>query len=305
MPQVLDQLSAGALDWLERNLDYFDPYSARATSAEHAPAKAALELALLCSCSARLGDAAEGRLEAAVGVVRAIWQHAQFLDLFDEFPEYAASYSLIYAALAPAGCDAALRRTALARLTPEFLSPADKSPYQCLEIRYYADRAGVRHGIAPYPRLIEQSPMVRPLDPVPDAAAPFTLGEAYAVTHSGFYFGDFGRNRTALAGDPLDRARRRVGLMLEHSVRQDQWDLAAELVLTQYILGIEPQRSPQGAAALRRLAEIQRSDGALPGRSPETTAGGSATPARFFAAAYHTTLVTALMALIVSSGRRP
>ena len=304
MPQVLDHLSAGALGWLERNLDYFDPYSALAASATHARAKAALELALLCSCSARLGDAADGRLEAATGVVRAIWHRPEFLDLFDEFPAHAATYSLIYAALAPADCDDALRRTALARLTPEFLSPADKSPYQCLEIRYYADRVGVRHGIEPYPRLIEQSRMVRPLDPASVTAAPFTLAEAYTVTHSGFYFGDFGRNRPALAGDPLTRARDLVGLMLEYSVRHDQWDLAAELVITQYILGIEPLHSAQGAAAVRRLAEVQRPDGALPGRSPELAARGGATAARFFAAAYHTTLVTALMALIVSSGRR-
>lgn len=36
------------------------------------------------------------------------------------------------------------------RLSPGFLSPHGKSAYQRIEIRYYADKAGVRHGIEPY-----------------------------------------------------------------------------------------------------------------------------------------------------------
>jgi hypothetical protein len=294
----LDRLSEGAFDWLERNLDHFDPYSERAASATHVRAKAVLELALLCSCAGRLGDDTR-RLSAAIDLVQAIWRRPEFLDLFDEYPAHADTYSLIYAALAPAGCDPDLRESAIARLSPGFLSPGGKSAYQRLEIRYYADRVGVRHGIDPYPRLIEQSRMIRAL-----TKAPFTLADAYTVTHSGFYFGDFGRNRTALDGDPLARARALVGVILDYSLRHDQWDLAAELVITQYILGIEPLNDARGAAVVRRLAEVQRPDGALPGRSPAERAPRAANPARFFAAAYHTTLVTALMAMIVTQGRR-
>lgn len=317
MTPVLARLSAGALGWLDGSLDLFDPYSAAAATATHPRAKAALELALLCSCSARLGDPAGGRLDAATGVVRAIWRRPEFLGLLGEDPDLADGYRLIYAALAPEGCDEALRRAALARLSPALLSPADKTPYQRLEIRYYADRVGVRHGIESYPRLIEQSRMVRPpavppapetpaQDPDPDPARdPFTLAEAYAVTHSGFYLGDFGRNRSALTGDRLDRARALVAVMLEHGIRHEQWDLAAELVITQFVLGIEPLDDARGAAAVRRLAEVQLPDGALPGRSPELSSDPStATTAEFFAAAYHTTLVTAMMALILDSGGR-
>ncbi|HET9171175.1 MAG TPA: hypothetical protein VFN97_17180 [Actinospica sp.] len=297
-PRALDRLSDGAFDWLEHNLEHFDPYSGRAASATHVRAKAVLELALLCSCSARLGDPPGARLAAAAALVHEIWRRPEFLELLDEYPAHADTYSLIYAALAPAGCDLSLRKSALARLSPGFLSPGGKSAYQCLEIRYYADRVGVRHGIDPYPRLIEQSRMT-----VVPGEARLTLADAYAVTHSGFYLGDFGRNRSALDGDPLARARALVGAILDYSLRHDQWDLAAELVITQYILGIEPLGDARGAAAVRRLSEVQRPDGALPGRSPAEAAPRAASPARFFAAAYHTTLVTALMALIISRGR--
>ncbi|MFF8606816.1 DUF6895 family protein [Streptomyces sp. NPDC015346] len=336
MPSPLEQLVAGALGWLGRNLDHFDPFSASARSATHTKAKAALELALLCHCAARTegGAAPEGltapeELTGATALVHKLWQDPEFPRLFDEVPRYAATYGLIYAALAPDGIDDTQCRATVARLAPDFLSPHGKSPYRRIEIRYYADKAGVRHGIEPYAELLPRSPLLAlraagPEDPPSrdraaedgasrdgaaenptprNGAAPLATSEAYALTHTGFYLGDFGRTAPGLAGGALAHARDLVDRMLRHCVEHDRWDLAAELVLTQFILGDEPLHTPSGAAAVECLLRAQRPDGAIPGRSAALTASPSATAGEFFGKAYHTTLVTALMALTVSSPR--
>ncbi|MER6349382.1 DUF6895 family protein [Streptomyces sp. NPDC001595] len=308
MASPLQRLSAGALGWLGRNLDHFDPFPASARPATHGRAKAALELALLCHCAAR-ADGAPEALHEATALIRKVWQDPEFPRLFDETPAYAATYRLIYAALAPDGIDDTLCRAALASLGSDFLSPRGKSPYQRIEIRHYADKAGVRHAIEPYAALVPYSPLVafRAAGPGDDGApadgAPLTTPQAYALTHTAFYLGDFGRTAPDLTGGDLAHARDLVDRMLRHSSRHDRWDLAAELVLAQFVLGCEPWRTPSGAEALECLVRAQRPDGAIPGRSAALAASPSASPAEFFAKAYHTTLVTALMALVVTSAR--
>ena len=303
MHAALDQLSAGALDWLGNNLDRFDPYAAGSCFATHGRAKAALELALLCHCAARLADAPDGRLADATTLVRRLWQHRDFPQLFDAHPEYTSSYRLIYAALAPDGIDDTVCRETLGRLTPDFLSPRGKSPYQRLEIRYYADKAGVRHTMEPYTELYQQSRLARLAAAASEKSPPLSTGEAYALTHASFYLGDFGRTSPGLADEDLVRVRTLVSRMLLHCVENDRWDLAAELILTQFILGIEPLCTPSGAAAVECLARAQRPDGAIPGRSASRRATESDPAGEFFRKAYHPTLVTALMALAVSSER--
>ncbi|MEU1433800.1 hypothetical protein ABZ438_06850 [Streptomyces sp. NPDC005786] len=302
MTSPLDQLSDGALDWLGKSLDHFDPYSSSAPSATHTKAKAALELALLCHCAARL-DNAPGSLTGAADLVRALWRRPDFPDLFDVHPGHASSYWLIYTALAPAGIDGTPMR-----LSPGFLSPHGKSAYQRIEIRYYADKAGVRHGIEPYADLVPLSPLVaspaaEPETAEPGGTEPLAAPQAYALTHTAFYLGDFGRTDPGLPGDVTAHARGLVRRLLNHCVAHDRWDLAAELLLTEFILGGDPLRTPSGAAAVECLARAQSPDGSIPGRSAALRATGADTAGEFFDKAYHTTLVTALMALIVSSER--
>ncbi|MFG2332638.1 DUF6895 family protein [Streptomyces sp. NPDC048604] len=305
MPAALDALSAGALDWLGKNLEHFDPFAAGAGPAPQGRAKAALELAVLCACAAR-PDSVRGRLGEAEALVRTLWQDPEFPGLFAADAEWASPYALIYAALAPPGIDDAPRRAAVAGLAPGFLQPGGKTPYQRLEIRYYADRAGVAHGMEPYAELGPLSPLaVLPAGAraARDDGAPLSAAEAYAVTHAAFYLGDFGRTAPVLGPGRLPGARDLVARMLDHCVERYWWDLVAELVLTQYILGVEPLRCRSGAAAVDCLLRAQEADGSVPGRSAALRAQDGDPPAEYFRKAYHTTLVTALMALIVSSAR--
>ncbi|MGA5193007.1 DUF6895 family protein [Streptomyces exfoliatus] len=340
MPSPLEQLSAGALDWLGTRLDHFDPFSASGRSATHGKAKAALELALLCHCASRPAGGAPGdtlaggpdgavdsgpgggvgsrpggspsdapsALGGATALVRRLWQDPDFPRLLDDVPPYASTYRLVYAALAPDGIDDTQCRAALGLLDPAFLAPGRKSPYRRIEIRYYADKAGVRHAVESYAELLPGSPLValRPATlghAASEDTAPLTTPEAYALTHTAFYLGDFGRTTTGLTGSALAHARDLVDRMLWHCVGHERWDLAAELVLTQFILGSDPLDTPSGAAAVECLVRAQRSDGALPGRSAALAASPSASAGEFFRKAYHTTLVTALAALTVQSPR--
>ncbi|MEW1633669.1 hypothetical protein AB0469_06330 [Streptomyces sp. NPDC093801] len=307
MSSPLERLAAGALGWLDGNLDHFDPFSPGAHPTALGKAKAALELALLLHCASRLPDPPEA-LDKAGALVRRLWQAPDLPKLFAGIPSYASAYALVYAALAPDGIDGTQVRATLAQLDPEFLSPRGKSPYQRLETRHYADKAGVRHTVEPYAELLPHSPLVAfraagPGEAASDDGAPLTEPQAYAVTHAAFYLGDFGRTSPGLDGAGLAHARDLVDRLLVHCVGHDRWDLAAELVLTQFILGSEPLDTPSGAAAVECLVRAQRPDGAVPGRSAALAAHPSAPAGEFFAKAYHTTLVTALMALVVSSPR--
>ncbi|CAL9363636.1 DUF6895 family protein [Streptomyces sp. enrichment culture] len=299
MSSPLEQLSAGALGWLGRNLDHFHPFSPHARPVRHGRAKATLELALLRHCAARLAHLPQ-ELAEADALVRKLWQDPDFPRLFDGVPAYADTYRLVYAALTPDGVD---RAPGGAWTDPGFLGPDGKSPYRRIEIRHYADKAGMRHGIEPYAALVPRCPLVT-LRAAEDAdAEPLTTPEAYALTHTAFYLGDFGRRSPGLGGGALAHARDLVDRMLRHCVRHDRWDLAAELMLTQFVLGDDPPATDSGAAALECLLRAQRPDGALPGRSAALAAAPQDPAGEFFAKAYHTTLVTALMALVVSSAR--
>ncbi len=140
--------------------------------------------------------------------------------------------------------------------------------------------------------------------PRPDEP-PVTVPEAYALTHSAFYLSDFARTGPGLPDGAVADAAALTGRLLDHCVRHDWWDLAAELVMTQVCLGLDPTGTPEGTAALACLARAQRPDGSIPGRSAATRASTADPAAEYFAKAYHTTLVTALMTLLLGTGRTP
>ncbi|WP_353651761.1 hypothetical protein [Streptomyces sp. XY431] len=326
-----------------RHLDHFDPFTPAHGAARspdpggaHRPAKAALELALLTHCWTRLDPGDDPRRAEATVRVRAVWQHPGFPRLLTAEPRGATQYRLACAALAPTGTADAPFRADLARLTAADLAPAGRSPYQRLELRYYADKAGVAHAIEPYPELARRNVLVtlpatalararrrdaldgREADIAEDATAPrpdeppVTVPEAYALTHSAFYLSDFARTGPGLPDGAVADAATLTARLLDHCVRHDWWDLAAELVMTQVCLGLDPTGTPEGAAALACLARAQRPDGSIPGRSAATRASTAATrastadpAAEYFAKAYHTTLVTALMTLLLGTGRTP
>jgi hypothetical protein len=292
---TLDVLAAGALHWIHRNLEFFDPTSGNTELPKAAKAKAALELALLCHHWTRLEPGDEGLAEATA-ILRRVWRWPDFVQVIAAATGWVRQYELVYGALAPDGITDGPHQDTLAKLAAEgYLESPGTSPAVRLETRYYADIAGVSHRMEPYDELYESSLLA-----TRTTALPVTHRDAYDITHSVFYLTDFGFRDPGLTGDERERALRIIGQLTDHCVRRDEWDLAAEFILAQFCLGADPVRTPSGAAGIARLAQAQLPDGAIPGRSPAQRAADSATAVDFFRKAYHTTLVTALASLIIS-----
>lgn len=287
-------LFAGAIRWLGCNLHFFDPLSSSSPLPENMRVKAALELAIFCHSWAKLKPAT-GVLGEATALLRTIWLRPEFPLLIDTHGDiWADSQRLAYAALAPAGVRDDLRESALARLrTSGYLSPLAKTPTLRLEIRYYADKARIEHGMESYQDLAAESLLARP------PAPPVPRGVAYTITHTTFHLSDFGCLDADLPGDVRDRAERVTRSMIGSCARQGLWDLTGELVSALGCLGGDPLATPAGQAGIRSLALAQLDNGAIPGRSAANRAQPSLSSAEFFRKAYHTTLVAALMSMIV------
>lgn len=294
MSDSLGGLSAGAIQWLRCNLHYFDPLSPSSPLPENMRVKAALELSIFCHTLAKLRPASD-LLNEATALLRTAWQRREFPLLIDAHADvWADSQWLAYAALAPAGVPREVRDSARARVAASgYLSPLGKSPTLRLEIRYYADKALIEHDIESYQELAAESLLARPpAPPVPRAVA-------YTITHTAFHLSDFGCVDAGLPDDVRERGERVTRSMIASCARQGLWDLTGELISALSCLGGDPVGTPAGQAGIRCLALAQLDNGAIPGRSAANRAQSSLSPAEFFRKAYHTTLVAALMSLIV------
>jgi hypothetical protein len=292
----LDRLSAGALRWIRDHLEFLDPRSAGAGLPTTPRVKAVLQLAQLGQAWARARPGDQG-LDQVTAILRELCQQPEFAGHLAADPSYVRQYQLMYCALAPAGPDDRLRQALLARLAAAGdLARLGRSPYLRLELRYYADLAGVSHGIESYGDLYEASVLARP-----GAGRRITDAEACDITHTIFYLSAFGGRDPGLAAGHRERALRIAGQLTDHYVQRDEWDLAGKFLLTQFCLGADPARTPSGMAAIQRLVQVQVRGGAIPGRSAAQQAPESASAVEFFRKSYQATLVAALASLIISS----
>jgi hypothetical protein len=289
----LGALGEGALDWLGRNLEFFDPFSPSSPLPEQRRVKAALELAIVCHIWEKMKPATDV-LDEARALLRSIWLRPELPQLIDTYGDrYANTQRLVYAALAPAGVRDDLREAVLARVRADgYLYPLDKSLLLQLETRYYAEKAELEHGIASYRELAEQSMLAKP------PAPPVSTGDAYTITHTAFYLSDYGYRNPDIPGDVREQAEQATLSILDASVPQELWDLSGELVITLACLGADPGATATGRAGIRCLELAQLDSGAVPGRSAARRVDPSTPRGEFFRRAYHTTLVAVLMFLI-------
>jgi hypothetical protein len=294
VPSDLQRLRAGTLGWVRRNAGYLDSPSGSAELPAVPRAKAFLQLAGVCRGWARVSPDDPGLAEVGA-LVRRVWLRPELPDAFAADPRYTRQYSLMYCGLAPAA--AGPRREVLARLAADgYLSAATGSPYLRLEIAYYADMAGIGHGIGSYRELYAASLLARRA-----AALPITDAEACTIAHTIFYLSDYGLRAPGLDRSEVERARRIAVELTGHYIQRDEWDNAAKFVLAQFCLGLDPARTPSGAAGIRMLAGVQETSGAIPCAAIRGMPGPAATRTQRFRKAYQTTLMTALMSLMVSS----
>ncbi|WP_103512431.1 DUF6895 family protein [Streptomyces sp. SM13] len=304
-PAGLDEaaaaVSTGTLRWTARHAPYLDSPAARAGLPATPRVKALLQLALLRRVWSRLAPSDPG-LQDVTATVKRAWQRTEFAQLLALEPHYARQFQLMYAALAPSGTVTGPHRAALDRLAADgYLTPRRKSPYLHLETRYYADLAGLAHRLAPYEELYANSLAAR-AHGLPTAGL-----DVCQVTHTLFYTGDFGFREPSPTGQGLERIAGTVERLTDHCVQEELWDFAAKLILAQHCLGLDPLRTPSGAAAVRMLARSMTAEGAIPGKSAAERAPADAaytTPVGFFRHAYQATLGTALAMLVVTESRK-
>jgi hypothetical protein len=294
VPGDLTKLRAGTLGWARHNAGYLDSPSGSAELPVVPRAKALLQLALLCRNWAWFSPCDPGLAEVTA-LIHRVWRRPELPDAFAADPRSARQYRLMYCALAPAS--AGPHHQVLAGLAADgFLSRPWRSPYLRLEIAHHADLAGITHGMGSYPELYAASLLAGRT-----AALPITDDEACVIAHTIFYLSDYGLRAPGMDRLEAERARRIVVELTGHYVQLDDWDNAAKFVLAQFCLGLNPARTPSGVACLRMLASIQEEAGAIPAGAIALMPGPEATYTQRFRKAYQTTLMTAIMSLMVSS----
>lgn len=133
---------------------------------------------------------------------------------------------------------------------------------------------------------------------------PGPAGLACTIAHTIFYLSDYGLRSPGLDLADAERARRIAEELTGHYLEHDEWDNVAKFVLAQCCLGLDPARTPSGAAAIRLLASVQKPSGAIPCAAARLMPDPAATPMQRFRKAYQTTLMTALMSVMASSASR-
>lgn len=294
----LASVRSGTLAWMRDNAAYLDSPTARAKLPTTPRVKAILQLGTLCRHWSRVRPA-DAALAEVTEFLDRIWPSPDFYRLIAVDPKVARQFWLIYAAMAPPGRTGQLPKGVLAQLRAQgFLTDRARSASLCLTIRYYADVAGIQNDMESYSNIYQCTPLGKYHDSNPVADL-----DVCDITQTVFYICDYGLREADLTHAERERALRVADELTDYWIRGDEWELAVKLMLAQFCLGGDPVRTAGGMATIAKLTRAQTAGGAIPGRSPARRVPESATELEFFRKSYQTTLVTALMTLIVSAGR--
>ena len=297
MRDGLVALSDGAMRWLGEAVAFLDP--ALSDLPVTPRVKACVELALLCRIWTRLAPD-DKRLRPVAAAVRRIWQSPDFPDQIDADPNYARQAGLTYVALAPAGLSTGYHEATREKLAPGGrLARYGKSPHLHLSTRYYADLAGIPHEFDSYRELYERTVLAN----LASVEPPMNHENTYRITHTLFHLSDFGLCDLDLPAAERERIAPLIDELTGHAVETEHWDLTEELLLSQFIVGLDPTRTRSGVAGIRSLLAAQLPNGAIPGRFAAQRVDESVPPILMFRRSYHTTLVAALVSLVILSAR--
>ncbi|WP_051837424.1 DUF6895 family protein [Streptomyces sp. NRRL F-2580] len=294
---------AGALGWLETNLEWFAPERWE----EHLPRRpfppsTLLELLGLVRLLSRSGVHAEAnaaftrRAVELAARTAAAPSFGEGLRRGDElFPYHLNLVSLLDLLGRPqptsrTRCQALLDADAGGHTQPH------KPVLNRLELRYFLDRGGFA---APSRLPDAESLYAQSIAALSPDVHQLTSSETYALTHSVFYATDFGQ-RPCPDTPGSEALREAVRVLLGVHLARRNLDLLSELLLCARALGgptLTFER--QGWEAVEAA---QRSDGAVPSpvHRPEVLEGltGDKAAAYLFGTCYHTTLAAALAATV-------
>lgn len=296
MPHIneLRQVREGTLDWVRANAGFLDSPQGIAQLPAVPRAKALIQLAGMHRGWQRIAPE-DPRRAAVAELVRRVWHRPELPQVIATEPRYKRQYSLMYCALAP---DAGGPRGSVLQglATDGYLSTPVRSPYLGLEIAYYARMAGVEHGSGSARDLYARSMLA-----AREKALPVTDADACTIAHTIFYLSDYGLGTADLERAEIRRVRSIVLELTAYYAQQGDWSNVAKFLLVQYCLGLDPRCTASGAAGITALAAVQEPSGEIPCASAGLAPGADETWTQRFRKAYQTTLITALMSLMVSS----
>ncbi|MFW5417294.1 hypothetical protein J0910_11840 [Nocardiopsis sp. CNT-189] len=284
--------SDGLLEWLEANLEWFDPERwARYLPVRRFPGTPVLELLSVLRALRRGPRANDVErlvppvLELAEAVAGSASFDARMRRADDSFAYHVWLLALIEEL---GGCAESGRAQArrLLEVGAGDVAGRYRPPAGALELGYVLELAGIDAGLPRTAELYRRCAPHFSADPVH-----LTDGDAYGITHILFYATDFGAQRP----DGPDRGRTVLRLLGTYLAEAD-FDLSAELLFCGRILGLDGHRFVEHGH--RSLAAAQHTDGAMPSRlfDPVTAAGATGERARayVFGTCYHPTIAAAL-----------
>ena len=289
------RLLDGALTWIDRHLDYFDPFrDGQLTGLREIPLA---ELAILTLSATRSSERVEQLFVSKwLDLLQSTCANPAYQQRPFREPETLVSHAVVAAALELAGRESPFHRESVERLVrvSTITAPA-LPPHRLMELRHALDLARVPHALPSYRALFLNSLPAHRVNPIC-----LSTPETYILTHVIFYAADLGHRRpVGFNARDGDRLARLVEQLLGMNIVAGNWDLTGELILS---AGCLRSGSPFVEEGWECIAGAQRSDGAVPGPrarpTDETTpAWSEPEPASDVATCYHTTLVSCLAAL--------
>lgn len=282
---VRDAFLEGALDWIDRHLESFDPLWKR-DRFDFDRGQRIGELAILARVLAGAGFAEDPRLGRMQSLLACCQASPVYRDRVLRSPTELMLFVETYATLRTLGLeDEGMRGRLVKAVRAGWLDQTERFPHRAMDIRSGLDSCGIDSPLPPLPELYRRSI----LGGAPD---PALLGEhdLYALTHVVMFLSDFGaRPPDNLRPEDRESAADLLAALVVVAAQDGHWDLLAEFLLCWSCLELPENGLVEAAWAALRGAQLP--DGGVPG--PEVH--GEVLP---FEHVYHTTLVCVVAAAV-------
>ncbi|GLV59272.1 hypothetical protein KDH_60990 [Dictyobacter sp. S3.2.2.5] len=290
-----------ALDWLDTHRDLFDPLTEASDnpSSEIYLTKALGELGLLCMLYYRCkeGDV-DPRIQRFLQLIASVWEQPQYKERIVRRPDYFQIYTMIYIILQQCNVIAEDYKAMIQRVIDQgYVTATETTPMRLLDRRHMLDCGRFQYSLPSYEEIYHQTLLAHNPELVY-----VTDTDVYAITHTLFYLTDFGRAPCAiLQGKHLATVQWTIETLLGIYLRNQNWDLAGELLLDCYCLHWYPD--PLCQLALGAIRKHQLPEGSIPGPrySQEQREKLDETDSIHycFEENYHTTIVNALASFLI------
>lgn len=307
-PRPQQRVVERALAWIAANLASFrlptiedDENAGAATIEERRKAFGELCLASMLMSRSAATPLHPHRAAISAHIFGEIRRTDAFFDMMRR-PALFPLYVTLVTTMGARGAGFERERGAIQRILDRgHIDAVDRTPWNMLDVGYFLDLGGFRHGL-PDPATLYPLSIACRLPPIPD----MRRADVYAITHILFFLSDFGRlDMRERLGSRYAATCEYVELLLAVETSRSDWDLVGELLLSCACLGIEPE--PQTGLAWEALDGAQMEGGQIPGPEHDTAGRGESDltpePEDDFRHNYHPTLVALIAAVTAGASR--